>query len=89
VDAEWSIAGRIYSREQIEAVDEVRATGGESVKADGTMVICYPSAEDTLWSVAKRYRASVRDVVARNELPGAMDVAASESLAGVAFLMME
>ena len=49
VDAEWSIAGRIYSREQIEAVDEVRAAGGESVKADGTMVICYPSAEDTLW----------------------------------------
>ena len=89
VDAEWAIAGRIYSREQMEAVDEVRAVGGDGAVSDGAMVICYPSGEDTLWSVAKRYRACVRDIVARNELPGSVDAAAVESLANVAFLMLE
>jgi hypothetical protein len=89
VDAEWSIAGRVFRHERIEAVDEVRAIGEGSTVSDGTVVICYPSGEDTLWSVAKRYRASVRDVAAKNELPGAADAAAKDSLAGVPFLMMD
>ena len=87
VDAEWAVAARVYTREQIKAVDEVRVTG-EAAPMDGTYLLCYPSSEDTLWSVAKRYRTSLRGLAASNDLSGAADPADVKSLEGVLFLMI-
>ena len=87
VDAEWAIAARVYTHEQIKAVDEVRVTG-EAAPMDGTYILCYPSEGDTLWSVAKRYRTSLRGLAASNDLSGAADPSDVKSLEGVRFLMI-
>ena len=87
VDAEWAIAARLYTKEQIEAVDEARFEG-EAEDRRGAYVICYPASDESLWSVAKRYRTPIRTLAALNNLSGAADPASPLSLDGISFLMI-
>ncbi|MBQ8416127.1 MAG: DUF3794 domain-containing protein [Clostridia bacterium] len=50
--------------------------------------VCYPSTEDTLWSVAKRYHQSVATVSEANPLPPSTAADSHESLAGVSYLLV-
>ena len=65
------------------------ASLGDEVSTTGAFcTICYPSREDTLWSVAKRYRRSVDAVAEINSLAGAPSADSPESLAGVRYLLV-
>ena len=50
--------------------------------------VCYPSREDTLWSVAKRYHCRMSELAERNRLPAAPAADAKESLGGVKYLLI-
>ncbi len=50
--------------------------------------ICYPSGEDTLWSVAKRYHRPIAAVAEENGLSGVPGADSVDSLAGVGYLLM-
>ncbi|MBQ8310340.1 MAG: hypothetical protein IJX80_04925 [Clostridia bacterium] len=62
--------------------DEAIARGGASY------TVCYPSREDTLWTVAKRYHRSVSDIAEMNPLTGSPAADAKDSLAGVSYLLV-
>ena len=54
IDTELSIRAEFMGSNAIAALSEVRF--GESVeRSDGDIIICYPSPEDTPWSIAKKY----------------------------------
>lgn len=50
--------------------------------------VCYPSREDTLWSVAKRYHRSVGAVSDMNNLAGSPAADSVDSLGGVTYLLV-
>ncbi len=56
--------------------------------ADAAYTVCYPSREDTLWSVAKRYHKSVSDISQRNRLADAPAADTKASLEGVKYLLV-
>lgn len=57
IDAEMMICADCLGEQMIESVD--RATFGESIGArECELVVCYPAPDDTLWSVAKRYKVA-------------------------------
>ena len=87
VDAELAVM--LATRGKQECRMLAAASFGESVKnTAGTYTICYPTREDTLWSVAKRYHRAVDDVVRDNHLSEASMADASDSLAGVRYLLV-
>ena len=44
------------------------------------MLLCYPAPDDTLWSVGKRYHASLDRLCEVNRLPSAPRADADDSL---------
>lgn len=54
IDAELWVSAEFMGSNTITALSEVRF--GETVeKSDGDVIICYPSPEDTPWSISKKY----------------------------------
>lgn len=87
IDAELGICLCILGESEINMVSET-SVGEATERVPGALVLCYPSAQDTLWSVGKRYGASLDELVRVNRLGGehrADDVA---SLAGVRMLVV-
>ena len=65
------------------------ASFGDAVGGVGaTYTICYPTREDTLWSVAKRYHRSVGELMTVNHLADAPMADSKDSLAGVRYLLV-
>ena len=87
VDAELAVSLFARSESQIRMLTDARF-GEEVTRSDSTYTICYPSREDTLWSVAKRYHRPVARVFERNGLSGAPAADSTESLAGVSYLLV-
>ena len=87
VDAELAVMLATRGEQSCRMVSA--ASFGEAVKtAVAAYTVCYPSREDTLWSVAKRYHRSVNDVMAINHLAEAPSADSDESLAGVRYLLV-
>ena len=87
VDAELAVS--LFARSEKEIRMLTDASFGEAIpRSDATYTICYPSREDTLWSVAKRYNRPVSLVFERNGLSGAPAADSPESLAGVNYLLV-
>ncbi len=87
VDAELAVS--LCARGQREIQLLTGATLGNAVERTGAVyTICYPSREDTLWSVAKRYHRAVSEVSESNSLGGAQAADSPESLAGVGYLVV-
>ncbi len=87
VDAELSVALTIRGEREVRMLSEV--CFGEPVKrACAGYTVCYPSREDTLWSIAKRYHRAVASVSDANSLPAAAAADARESLSGVRYLLV-
>ena len=87
IDSEISAAIRLFCNEVIAAVGEVRMGEGEPARR-GECRICYPDSDDTLWSVAKRYRTDAERMATVNSLriDGSPDSA--DSLTGVRFVIV-
>ena len=87
VDAEMAVCLFAESEKEIRMLTDARF-GDEIKRSDFTYTICYPSREDTLWSVAKCYHRPVATVFERNGLSGAPAADSPESLAGVSYLLV-
>ena len=87
VDAELSISLVTRGEQTLTMLRE--ANFGEVFEHAKTgYTVCYPSREDTLWSVAKRYHRSVDAVFAMNQLSDAPRADTPESLSGVRYLLV-
>ncbi len=88
IDAELAVMLSTRGEQVLRMVSE--ASFGEPVKCVGAAAytICYPSKEDTLWSVAKRYRRSIDDVVRDNHLSETALADSKDSLAGIRYLLV-
>lgn len=72
-DCELTLAVRLCDRERIRAV-RLAELGEARDERDGGITIFYPSARDSLWSVAKRYGVDAGELALANAV-GAADIA--------------
>lgn len=87
IDAELGVS--LSTRGESKHKMLAQAKCGEPIgRAGACYTVCYPAREDTLWSVAKRYRRSVETVASINSLAGAPAADSPESLAGVRYLLV-
>ena len=61
IDTELSVCADIYGSERITALSDVRF-GDNVERGDGDIVICFPSPDDTAWSVSKKYFVPVSKI---------------------------
>ena len=87
IDAEIGVSGGAWSMGQIRMLDGI-SFGEEFERASGDYVICYPAPDDTLWSVAKRYGATVNQLMRNNKLPTDKSADSESSLDGVKYLIV-
>lgn len=87
VDAELAVCLSTRGEYRLQTLTEARFTALPA-HTGAHFTVCYPSREDTLWSVAKRYHRSVSVIAEQNELAGAPAADARESLAGVTYLLV-
>ena len=87
IDAELSVALAVCGERRVEMLTEV-AFGEPLAKNGATYTVCYPSADDTLWSVAKRYHRAINTVLESNSLAGSPVADSPDSLAGVKYLLV-
>ncbi len=87
VDAELAVTLATYGNSQATVLHSARF-GEELPAGDGGYTICYPSREDTLWTVSKRYHRSVAEVAGMNPLSGSPAADAPDSLSGVQYLLV-
>ena len=87
LDAELSVSLCLCAEARFEMLSE--AAFGEPVSRMGAnWMVCYPSRDDTLWSVAKRYHCPIGSLSEQNALSGAPAADSPESLAGVRYLLV-
>lgn len=87
VDAELAFSLGLCGKREISVLAE--SAFGEAHPSHGAVcTICYPERSDTLWSVAKRYHCSISELSERNHLASAPSADASDSLAGVRYLVV-
>ena len=87
-DCELCVAVLAEDKRSINAVSEVNLTPATSERDSGArIIVCYPAKDETLWDVAKRYRADAFDIAERNSL-SVTDPSASESLTKAKFLII-
>ncbi len=87
IDAELSVSIGTRACHEISVFREASFTEA-TPRRGAAYTVCYPSREDTLWSVAKRYRRSVSELGQMNPLQGAPAADARESLDGVGYLLV-
>ena len=87
IDAEITLCGGFYEPEDINMLDGV-SFGEEINRGRGEIVMCYPGATDSLWSVAKRYGKNVAAVLVKTKISNEAQYDAKESLDGVNYLIV-
>lgn len=87
VDAELAVSGAIRGQGEIRLASEA-VLGGEWRAPGAAYTVCYPSREDTLWTVARRYHRPVSELAEKNSLASAPAADSPDSLAGVHFLLV-
>ncbi len=87
-DCELFLALKIEDDSRAEVVSEVNfMPAAPSVHSASEILICYPSHEETLWDVAKRYRADAEKLAEKNSLSAASPDA-PDSLADTKYLII-
>ena len=87
IDAELAVAIRMTAPDNLTSLSSV-SLGDEITRHAGEYMICFPSANDTLWSVAKRYRVPLAALGAANGVPSSEDPAEIGSLKEINFLIV-
>ena len=87
VDAELAVSLSAFGKREIQMLDSALFSENSDVR-DCSYLISYPAREDTLWSVAKRYRRTLEDVMRINPIAEGPSADAPDSLAGVRYLLM-
>lgn len=71
-DCELALSCYILCNEEVKAVSET-IMGERNERGRKGFTVCYPDKGDSLWSVAKRYRASVLETAKENGINGGAD----------------
>ena len=79
IDAEVAVCGHCWTRRKLEMLDSV-SFGDRYDGYGGDCIICYPSRDDSLWSVAKRYGAPLSRII---ELNGLSDTSSPDSTGSI------
>lgn len=87
IDAEVMMCGVMSCLDKIKMLDSV-SFGEESRQGRGEYVICYPSKDDSVWSIAKRYGKTVKALSETNRLGETDTPDSRETLNGVHFLVV-
>lgn len=87
LDAEISLCGRIWENIEHTVLDSCMQGDALSASA-GEVTVCYPSSNDTLWSIAKKYNASIDGVIASNKLQRGAPMSSPRSIDGVEYLVI-
>ena len=87
IDAEISLCGTLGEMTEISVLDSV-SFGDEIVKDRGQFVICYPTSDDSLWSIAKRYGTTVSEIIKNNRISTDAQYDTKESLGGMKYLIV-
>ena len=87
IDAEIGIRGNASREETAQMLAEVGF--GEEIERDrGGIVICYPSGDDSLWSVAKRYGVPLDALTSGNSIERSFGEDPARALEGVKYLVV-
>lgn len=87
VDAELAVNLVTRGNGHFSTLDSVNF--GEELRRDGaSYTICYPSREDTLWTVAKRYHRAVSEIAEKNPLSASPAADSKDSLSGISYLLV-
>lgn len=87
IDAEIACAAEAWDTADARVLRSV--SFGESLSGgSGAFVVCYPSANDSLWSVAKRYASSLSSVCAANNLDSDAPADSPASIEGCKYLIV-
>ena len=62
VDAELLVSADCMADSPVELVERLELGERHSVARTASLTVCFPEAEDTLWSIAKRYKVSPASV---------------------------
>lgn len=87
VDAELSVNLSVHTEREIQVMNAAELTE-PLLRPAASYLIAYPSKEDSLWSVAKRYHRPIGEIARMNPLVEGPAADAADSLAGVNFLMV-
>lgn len=87
VDAEVAVCGTLRGTCGVRVLTDLQC-GAAWQAPNAIFTVCYPGKTDTLWSVAKRYHTPVSALTAKNALAQAPAADATDSLAGVSFLLV-
>ena len=87
IDAEVMMRCLISSKKSAQMLESV-SFGDEIEKRRGEYVICYPTAQDSLWSVAKKYSTTVSRLASTNKLTPSDTPDGVETLNGVRYLVV-
>ncbi len=87
VDAEIGISGRASLEKNEKMLSRV-GFGEKLERSRGEFVVCYPSNEDSLWSVAKRYGAQLQKVADANGVSHDIAYDSAETLVGKNYLIV-
>ena len=84
---EISVAFGVGGSKDVTMVDSCRLLDKLEGRKKG-FTICYPSSEDSLWSVSKKYRATVADTARENGIDGAVSADSSQALDGIRYMIV-
>lgn len=68
--ADLNITSKIYAKNSLNAVGNISAVGDKSLTPRAPIVLYYPSADESVWDIAKLYSIPVSKLIADNELEG-------------------
>ena len=83
LDSEIAVAWRACKPVKIKMPCEARFSPAPAARR-GELVVCYPADSDTLWSVARRYRADAARICENNSLSKGLE----DALEGVGYLIV-
>ena len=87
IDAEIGVSGVACLLENRKMLSEV-AFGDAVNYGRGEFVVCYPSGDDSVWSVAKRYGAELSKLCKANGVSDDLPADSPETLDGVKYLVI-
>lgn len=61
IDAEIGVSADCVSEQTVSTVEKV-TFGAPVARSESELIVCYPSPDDTLWSVAKRYKVAASNI---------------------------
>lgn len=88
-DCELYVSCLIDKEEEIDTIGEINLTPSAFLQPDASHIrVCYPSKDESLWDIAKRYRTDTEIISEKNALEPAADSDSPDSLKNSKFLII-